>query len=97
MVEAAALGPAVDYSESEKGQIYQVLVAAQRLLDGSVLQGTGLRASRLLVSTMEILRIQTRHTFVCSIGAPKLSSIKASPVNGSDGSRGDDGISDGAV
>lgn len=94
---AAALESAVDYSESEKGQIYQALVAVQRLLDGSVLQDTGLPASRSLVSTVEILRIETRHTLVCSIGAPKLSSIKVSPVNGSEGSRGEDGISEGVV
>lgn len=44
---------AVDYSEFEKEQIYRALVAEQRLLDDSVLQDTGLRASALLVSDIE--------------------------------------------
>lgn len=69
-------------------------MAGQRLLDGSVLQDTELRVSRLLVSNIDILCVQRRHTLVCSIGAPKLSSIKVSPVKGSEGSRGDDGTSD---
>ena len=44
---------AVDYSEFEKEQICPALVAEQRLLDDSVLQDTGLRASKLLVSDMK--------------------------------------------
>ena len=88
---------AVGYSRSEKVQRYQAWVAVQRLLDGFVPQGTGLRVSRLLVSISEILCIQRRQTLVCSTGAPKLSSFKVSPVEGSEGSRGEDGISDGVV
>lgn len=97
MVGVAPLEPAVDCSESETGQIYRALVAAQRLLDGSVLQDTELRASRILVSAIEVLCIQIGPTLVCSFGAPKLSSIRVSPVKGSEGSRGEDGISDGVV
>lgn len=67
------------------------------MLAGSVPHGTALPASKILVSAMYFLFIQTRHTLVSSIGAPKLSSIRVSPVKGSDGSRGDDGISDGVV
>lgn len=93
----AAMELAVDYSEYAKAQIYQALVAEQQLLDGSVLPGTELRASRLLVSIMKFICMQERRTLVSSIGAPKLSSINVSPVKGSDGSRGEDGISDGVV
>lgn len=94
---AAAPELAVDYSEYEKGQIYQALAAEQRLLDGSLLQDTGLRVSGLLVSNTDILCNQKGHTLVCSAGGPKLSSIKVSPVKGSEGSRGENGISDGVV
>ena len=87
----------MNLSESEKEQIYQALVAEQRLLDDFVLQDTGLRASGILMSTMETSHIQNRHTLVCSSGAPKLSSIILSPVKGSEGSRGEGGISDGVV
>lgn len=92
-----ALEPAADYSISERVQIYQALVAEQQLLDDSVPQGTGLRASRLMVSITEPSYLQNEHTLVCSIGAPKLSSIEVSPVKGSEGSRGEEGISDGVV
>lgn len=99
MVVAAAAAQELvdDYSESGKGQIYQASVAAPQQLAGSVLQDTGLRGSGLLVSTMIFFCIHIRHTLVSSTGAPKLFSIKVSPVKGSEGSRGEDGISDGVV
>ena len=97
MTEVWGLELAAGYSKFEKVQICQALGAGKRLFDGFVLQGTGLRASGSLVSTVKILSIQHRHTLVCSMGDPKLSSIKVSPVKGSEGSRGEDGISEGFV
>ena len=97
MVAAAAPGLAAGYLEFGKVQICQALVVGQRSFDGSVLQGTGFHVSGLLVSAIESLGRKKKHTLVCSIGAPKLSSIKVSPVNGSEGSRGEDGISAGVV
>ena len=42
----------------ERVQIYQVLVAEQRLVDDSVLQDTALHGSRVLVSTMKAYAIK---------------------------------------
>lgn len=93
LVAAAALELAADCLECGKVQIYQALVAGQQLVDGSVLQDTALHVSRSFGEHREINCNWKRHTLVCSIGAPKLSSIKLSPVKGSEGSRGEDGMS----
>ena len=53
VVAAAALELAADCLRFGKALICQALVAAQDLLDGSVLQGTGSHASKLLVSAVE--------------------------------------------
>ena len=99
VVAAGAAAPelAVDCLVCEKVRIYQVFSAGPRLLGDSVLQDIALHVTRSLVSTMKPHCNRDRHTLVCSMGAPKLSSIKLSPVKGSEGSRGEDGISAGVV
>lgn len=93
LVAAAALELAADCLECGKVQIYQALAAGQQLVDGSVLQDIAIHVSRSFGERRENPLQLKRHTLVCSMGAPKLSSIKLSPEKGSEGSRGEDGMS----
>ena len=78
-------------------QICQALGVEREPLDDSVLQDTELHAPGFFVSALIMLCVHIKHTLVCSIGDPKLSSIKESPENDSVGSRGEDGMSDKVV